>query len=91
MALMWPTAVRVRDGVKADGVLEEICLFTDKPAKVIFDFFLTSQPESKPPSKNTMIWYTRQWTWRMFFCFFKKNRCFINQDLLVKNKKETPD
>lgn len=33
-AAMWPAAVRVRNAGEADGVSQEICLFTDKPAKV---------------------------------------------------------
>lgn len=33
-AVMWPTAVRVSNVGKVDGVPEEICLFPDKQAKV---------------------------------------------------------
>lgn len=77
----------MRNVVKADGVSEEICLFTDKPAKVFLTSFqhpslnLASKKHNKLVNKDIDRISFKKKMW------LRLN----NQDLLIKTHQEVTD
>lgn len=69
---------------KADGVSEEICLFTDKPAKVFLTHFQHPSLNFASFQKHNML-VNKKIDFKMFF----KKQTWLR--LLIKTKQESPD